>query len=187
MTTLPATLAEAEATQFARGWVTRLSLIDDSPWRPGAGEAFARQILRTLLSDPNGLQDVINLARSGWCCAIDAVDDYMVEHAANGEPLVGFVAAYAADRVKGYIKPVRDSGQARTEDLARNHGIAMTVAALIDRFGLKPTGRSARRRSACAIVAEALQAIGMQLGYKAVEAIWNTYRRAMPTVPGWAR
>ena len=62
----------------------------------------------------------------------------------------------------------------------------MTVAAVIDRYGLDPTGRSPRRKSACAIVAEALDAAHMALDYETVKTIWRHYRRAMPTVAGWA-
>jgi hypothetical protein len=62
----------------------------------------------------------------------------------------------------------------------------MTVAALVDTFKLKPTGRSPHRRSACAICADALGAAQINLGDKAVEKIWEAYGRAMPTVPGWS-
>jgi hypothetical protein len=64
--------------------------------------------------------------------------------------------------------------------------VAMVVAAVIDRFGLKATGRSPRHRSACAVVAEALGDVHIERGEKSVEKIWERYGRAMPTVPGWA-
>ena len=74
----------------------------------------------------------------------------------------------------------------------RDLGIAMTVAAVVDRFGLNPTrntasrGRPSARRSACSVVAEALASVHIGMGEKAVEAIWTRLANAMPTVPGWA-
>jgi hypothetical protein len=65
--------------------------------------------------------------------------------------------------------------------------ISLTVAALVKRFGLKATGNSARYRSACSIVAEALGEVRMQMTKKAVEAIWDRYQHVMPgwTGPVW--
>ena len=78
------------------------------------------------------------------------------------------------------------SGRKKKSYILRDLCIAMTVAAVIDRCGLDPTGRSPRRRSACSIVAEALAAAHMAVGYEAVKKIWERYRQAMPIVRGWA-
>ena len=76
-------------------------------------------------------------------------------------------------------------GPKRKNKILRNICIAITVAAVVDRFGLTPTASSPYRRSACAIVAEALAALLRGMGVKAVEKIWQAYGNAMPTVPGW--
>ena len=76
-------------------------------------------------------------------------------------------------------------GPRKKDKILRNVFICLTVAAVVDRFELEPTGRSPRRRSACKIVSEALADIGRGMGRRAVETIWETYGAAMPTVPGW--
>ena len=65
-------------------------------------------------------------------------------------------------------------------------------AAVCDRDELSPTRNTASRgrpsawRSACSIVAEALEVAHLKMGEKAVEAIWGRLGNAMPTVKGWA-
>jgi len=78
------------------------------------------------------------------------------------------------------------SGPKRSNAFMRDVSICLVVAAVRDRFKIKPTGRSVRTRSGCSIVAEALAVIHMAVGSKAIETIWKKYGHAMPTVPGWA-
>lgn len=82
-------------------------------------------------------------------------------------------------------------GPKKKNYLLRDLCIAMTVAAVVDRYGhhgITATGRSPRRpRSACAIVAEALRLEAhLNIDYDAVKTIWSHYGQAMRTVAGWA-
>jgi hypothetical protein len=80
--------------------------------------------------------------------------------------------------------------------MVRDILIMDTAMAVVDKFGLPRTKRSAARKSACEIVAVALESVGIFMGHKSVEKIveryrgaWPTverYRGAWPTVPGWA-
>jgi hypothetical protein len=100
-------------------------------------------------------------------------------------PMPDELIEYNRKLVAGMVPPPGWSGPKKKNELMRNISICVVVAAVCDRFGIKPTGRSARRRSGCATVAEALEVIGQRRGAKAVEAIWRTYGRAMPTARGW--
>jgi hypothetical protein len=60
----------------------------------------------------------------------------------------------------------------------------MVVADIRIHFGIDPTGRSARRRSGCEIVGEALQGVRMKRGTAAVVKVWERYGHAMPWYPG---
>ena len=72
--------------------------------------------------------------------------------------------------------------------MLRDLCIMTTVMAVVDRFGLSRTKRSASRGrcSASQIVAMALESANIFMGHKAVEKIVDRLRGAWPTVPGWA-
>lgn len=82
--------------------------------------------------------------------------------------------------------------------VSKSIAICMSVAAIVDRYGLRPTGSSHRHLSACQVEAKALkraqlygrifQARAKQgEEHKNIERLWAKFGRAMPTVPGWAR
>lgn len=81
---------------------------------------------------------------------------------------------------------------------SRNLHVAIIVAVLVDEFPtLLATGRSARRRSACSIVGEALfevevtkanKTVHLQRSYETVKKVWDRLGHViMPDVRGWPK
>lgn len=194
--TLPTTAVEAKALTFAREWVVRFQEVgnpwsEHSPFAAEGGRAVVRHLMRraALLHPINRLQ-IIAMARAGDVDADDVLRTLMIEMQSRGEPLSAELAAYNVDLLHGGLH--QPPGPKRKDKTLRDLCIAMTVAAVVDRFDLTPTrntasrGKSSARRSACAIVADALGSVHINMGEKAVEAIWTRLANAMPTVPGWA-
>jgi len=194
--TLPTTAVEAEALTFAREWVVRFQEAgnpwsEHSPFAAKAGRAVVWHLMRhaALLHPINRLQ-IIAMARAGDTDAGSVLRQLMIEMHSRGEPLPTELAAYNMDLLHGGLHQL--PGPKRKDKTLRDLCIAMTVAAVVDRFGLNPTrntasrGKPSARRSACAIVADALGSVHINMGEKAVETIWNRLAGAMPTVRGWA-
>jgi hypothetical protein len=191
MTNLPATLVESEALAFARKFVIGLHRTGGpwsghSPFSDIESRAFVRQIFRQMLPFASLRLQLTALARAGDPDARDVLHTLMIEAKSRGEDLPIELEGYNMEVLAGGTRHRSPDGPKRKNKFTRHMFIALTVAAVVDRFGLPPTGRSPHRRSACSIVAEALREIGMQLGSAAVEKIWNKYRGGMPTAPGWA-
>jgi hypothetical protein len=186
-TTLPATLVEADAVQFARDFIRLLHHSGDSPFSSEAVSNLVQPILTGMLHSADGRFGVIDLARAGDPDAIAILKDLALELRSRHAMVPDELDNWISEQLRNPTKPKREGGPKRITKLPRDIGVAVVVAALVDRFGLKPTGRSPHRRSACAVVADALSEIGQAIGYKAVETIWQRYGRAMPTQPGWSR
>ena len=127
---------------------------------------------------------LIVLARSGDADAVDVLKNIIIETKSRREELPVELENYNMKLLHGGMGH-RPPGAKKKNKLLRNICVATIVAAVVDRFGLAPTGRSPHRRSACSIVAEALAEARLSLGDKAIESIWKAHGRAMPTVPGW--
>ena len=196
MTQLPAMLIETEALAFAR---EQVSLYRDgtNPWSGDsglsaeAGRALTRHILaHSARLGPITRMQVIALARAGDTDAQDVLRVLMIEMLSRDGRLPTELTNYDMELLHGGLH--QPPGPKKKDKTLRDVCIAMTVAAVCDRFGLSPTrntasrGRPSARRSACAIVAKALEVAHVGMGEKAVEAIWNRLGAAMPTVPGWA-
>jgi hypothetical protein len=185
------TAIEADARAFAREMISRFHSgtnpwSADSPMTAAAGRALLRHLTRqgVLLHPTNRLQ-IIAMARAGDTDADDVLRTLMIEIQSRGEQMPVELANYNMEILHGGLH--QPPGPKRKDKLLRDLCIAMTVAALCDRFGLNPTrnttsrGRASARPSACSIVADVINR-----GEKAVEAIWSRLGNAMPTVPGWA-
>ena len=192
MTKLRVPLVESEALTFARKFIAEFHhsggpWSGHSPFSDIESRAFVRRTFAqaALHSAVNRLQ-LIAMARAGDSDARDVLHALMIEAKSRGEELPVELEGYNMEVLHGGMGHRSPDGPKKKNKLTRHMFIALTVAAVIDRFPqLDPTGRSIDRQSACSIVAEALQEIKLRLGYKAVESIWNRYRNAMPTVPGW--
>src|SRR5882762_7359103 len=156
MTNLPATLADAEirlieadALAYARREIAKWRTIgnpysDDHLMTPEASRACMRHIYKNVaLNNCHRMMDIIALA-SSEPEADEALRELIVEFGSRGEQLPTELAAYnmeVARRGPDWRFPKR-RGQKAHHHLLRDIFIAMTIAALCDRFGLLPTGRS---------------------------------------------
>ncbi len=192
MTKLPATLLEAEALAFARREIAHWHS-SATPWSApvlsdAASRAFAREQMRIAASlSTYTRMRVILLARCGDEDARAVLRDLILDARTRHQPLPLDLENYELELVHGAMGH-QLSGPKKKNKILRNVFICLTVAAVVDRFpDFDPTGRSRHRRSACAIVAEAVAVAGINMAPKRVEAIWQEYCGGMPTVPGWSK
>jgi hypothetical protein len=187
MTKLLATIESTEALAYARRWIERAHRDDEgSFFEAPHSRAFVRSFFNMMMLTADGRTSLLVFAREGEAYSQEIVATAIAECRSRGvEPPAEFVG-YEIELIQGKVPPpVSTPGPDKRDDILRDISIATTVAAVVDRYGLKPTGRSARKRSACAVVAEALGVINRQVSPKAVEDIWRRYKRGMPTVRGW--
>jgi hypothetical protein len=184
MTNLPATMVEAEATQYAREWVAKclaedwqhigISMLD-----PAAGHIQLRQILKQLaMSHPFQMDALMRDARCGWRDAHEALGELIAEFAGRGDSLPPQLASYTIEILNPSAPP---RGREKADQFLQDIAAATLVLELVLRFPpLKPTGRSARKASASKIVAAAFSEARVRvLTAKAVEAIWARYLPAI--------
>jgi hypothetical protein len=184
---LPATLEEAEAIQYARdmlaGFAKGNPWSQDSALSPEGSRVFIREFGRTLLGNVVGRYAIIQAAKAGDPDCIKIMQAVLIEMKSRQIELPLEVKEYDLwCTVHGEPRPHRVSQQRNY--VLRDICLFITIAAVVDHFALPPTGRSARKRSACSIVAEALDAVNSVRAYKTLERIWLKYRHAQPPI-GW--
>jgi hypothetical protein len=187
--TLPVTLVEAEALEFAREWIARGQEGDFiglgcAPLHHDAGRAFARRLLgQFALLHPRNMLDLIETANAGWDEARFALVDLILEFTNRGEPLPAFLSTYNAHMVTGRVPP-SPRGQKKSTNIVADIAIMVLIMELVERFGLKVRRNEASEHpSACSIVATALSEAGLDRGTE--EAIRKIWRRYSPKVlPG---
>jgi hypothetical protein len=185
---LPATIEEVEALTYARDFIMQLHTNGGdvgSPFEGAESCHFLRKHLRLSLGFAEGRMWLTDMARAGDEESQAVLRDAIVEMKSRHIELPTELEYYNMQLVRGDIVPVKWGGPKKKNEFTRNICIAMTVAVVRDRFELKPTGRSARRRSACSIVAEALDVIHQRMDYKAVERIWSALAHNVPPGLGW--
>src|SRR5262245_61562719 len=189
MTKLLATRDSIEALAYARRMIERVHRADEnggSFFDPPRSREFVRNFLRLMLSTVDGRLTLLDLARVGEEDAQTILRTTILELESRREPLPAEFEGYKMELIGGRVPPLMPGdGPDKRDRLPRDIAITVTVAAVCDRFGLKPTGRSVRKRSGSSIVAEALGVIDRRMEPKAIEAIARRYWRSMPTVPGW--
>jgi hypothetical protein len=196
MTKLPVAMVEAEALAFARGYIAQLAgpgpWGNSSPFGAEESRAMTRHLMRVWCDcSANSRRQLIAIALAGEEDARAVLHTLMIEMKSQHKDLPIELENYNMEVLADGLRPP-PRGPKRKDRFTRNLCIAMTVAAVVDKFGLHPTrnpasrGRPAARRSACSIVAEALEVVHMRLGERAVETVWARLANAMPTVPGWA-
>jgi hypothetical protein len=180
MTTLPATLVEAEARTCARAWLAEFGDMD--PFEVGVpirdrsyGRAWLRRELKTLaMSHPENMMWVIDNARAGWDDADVVLRELAIEVVDRGERLPTALGAYTMEVLRGYPAP---RGPRKSTHAFQNILFAGITAKLVEQFwpDLKPTRNPLSKRvSACDIVADAVNEAGMgrQFAYKEAERLW---------------
>jgi hypothetical protein len=178
---VPEPVADAALT-FARECVAESHNMNDAPY-DFLGERITswfdkhssrRVVISAMkwiaMEHPLRMIDTVDLARSGWDLADEALRELIIEHIDRGEPLPTYLAAHNMDLVRG-ARP-KPRGQKKADRYLRDVAVSALVLLVSERFNLPPTGRSTRWPSACRIVADALRDAHVLLSHKAVEAIW---------------
>jgi hypothetical protein len=115
--TLPATLAEAEALQYARGIIAYWRdsgnpWSDDSPLTAEAGRAVTRHLLRNAALDhPNHRLALIEMARDGDPDADDVLRTLIIEMQSRGEKLPTELAAHNMEIVRNCRRPATSGAE----------------------------------------------------------------------------
>jgi hypothetical protein len=186
----PMTKTERAALEFARQELVRYRNAD-TPWSsnsllsPTASHTMVQSLLLFGLDDVTSRLRLVMLARLGWRDAIAALDRVILEYQSAHIALPSELAAWDME-TKTFGMPAQWAGPKKTPRILRDLAIMLTTMAVVDRFELSRTKRSSTRRSACEIVATALESVGIFMGHKSVEKIVDRYRGAWPTVPGWS-
>ena len=197
--TLPATYQEAEAEAFAREKFACFKQ-EGSPWgghsplAPEATRVWFRQMLQIGLHGAANRMRIVAGAKAGDADYVALLKGVLLEakSARRMDQLPTEIIDYDM-----WITAHGEQRMRRSEKrdyVIRDICVSLVVAALDDKFGIRPTGHSARRRSGCEIVGEALFEGGAatagkrhrKKSYETVKKIWGKYKNAMPTVPGWA-
>lgn len=150
---------ESEALAFAK---QRIAHFRDNEiggykfFQPEDNRRFVVDLMKSRASDP---RTVMRDAYYRWDLAEQALREIGIEVAPGPFP-----------KPRGPKKP---------DFCLRNFAIVVIVADVANRYGLDATGHSDNRRSACAVVAEALN-----MTYEAVAEIWRKLHRRLftPTV-----
>jgi hypothetical protein len=136
---------------------------------------------------------IIEAAKAGEPDAIEVLRSLLLECKATRAEMPSDLIAYDMHVTAHGERPQQRPGPKKKSNILRDICIAMTVAALVDRYGrhgITATGTSPRRPlSACAIVVEALRLeahLSVGVDFDAVKEIWRRYGHHMPTVSGWA-
>jgi hypothetical protein len=192
MSKLVATVEAAEALEYARSFILRAAAVPlagaahvGSPFEAEESRAFLRNGLRISLETVDGRMWLADMALAGEPESQIILRDLILELHSRHEPTPKEFGGFEMKLLRGDIQPAHWPGPKKKDEFTRNIAIALCVAAVCDRFKLKPTGRSARKRSGCAIVGQALAVIEQQMSYEAVKTIWRAYGHNMPITPGW--
>jgi hypothetical protein len=188
MTTLPATVVDAEAqlaTRYVRKWLDQcraedwldigISMVD-----PKAGHIHLRQILKFLAMsplDPFKIIEILNWARAGWEDADIAMRELSVELENRGEPVPVALKAYRNELLNPYRQQwPRAHGAQKATHILQDIVITVFVERLIILFPTLPFfSRSPRKTCICGIVAMCFNEakLGRLLTADGVRKIWK--------------
>lgn len=185
MMTLPATLLEAEATDYARQCIAfarsgklKLFGVEAGAWfEKGESQRACRLMVREfILRDVINLMDAVAFARAGYQFWEECLRELILDYQNRGEAMPTYLAAFAMELTRGIP---RKAGRSRGDDMVRDLIIGHVVAMVVERFGLRPKrNRASRRVSGCSIVAAALALEAIAMSEANVNALWD----AMPAV-----
>jgi hypothetical protein len=190
-TSLPATIAEAEAIEFARrdivlvreGKVKLFGIVPGN-WFEGDESRRACRLMmhERILSNATNLMDAVAFARAGYGFFEEVLRELILEfqnqNRADAMPV--YLKAFAMELTTG-VRYSKKSGRNQFEDVARDLIIGAIVGKVSERFNLRPTRNAAlgRRPSACSIVARALALEGMAMSESNVRHLWLMRRRVV--------
>jgi hypothetical protein len=142
-----------------------------------AARSDARKYLRRVFTDLSGVPEVPegDFRDWDWLYGMERWDAY--GQLKDREPLSEEVRAYLLHLVSRDLGDPNslDPPRGRLRNEVRDWWITRTIAAVVDHHGIRPTRnrepKSVRRPSACAIVAQVLGELGVNLGEHGVEEI----------------
>ncbi|MFK0688169.1 hypothetical protein ACFX5Q_08195 [Mesorhizobium sp. IMUNJ 23033] len=137
------------------------------------GRRMAQELMTNLArNNPELLADYTYYASQGWKIADGAMRTLIAEITLSGKPLPRPLSEY--QNLLDVAPPRKLQGKSRADYMLRDIVIAITVQEVHERFGLAPTNSSLNKNnSACRVVSQALGVAGVNMEYKAVEAVWN--------------
>ena len=198
--TLPATwqeAQEAEACRFAREKIAHFKegnpFSEHSALSDDASRAFFRNVLKIGLSTAINRMQIVAAAKAGDPDSVDILRHVLIEAKSRRTELPTEIAEY--DIWLTVHGEQRRRRSIKRDYVMRDICIALVVAGVVDKFKIPPTGSSARHRSACAIVGEALleadvtkgcKTVHLRRSYETVKKVWGRYQHVMPTIAGWA-
>jgi hypothetical protein len=183
--TLPATLIEAEATDYARRCIAharsgqlKLFGVEPGAWfEKGESRRACRLMFREWLSDVTNLMDAVEFARAGYEFFEDCLRELILDYKNCGRSgeMPTYLAAFDMELTRGFR---HKAGRGRADNTMRDVIIGTIVGMVVERFGLRPKrNRVSSRVSGCSIVATALAIEGMTMSEANVNQIWD----AMPS------
>src|SRR5262245_57937035 len=195
MTTLPATLLEAEAVDFARKCIVfarsgklKLFGVEPGAWfEKGESQRASRLMLRVfILRDVINLMDAVAFARAGFELWEECLRELILDFENRGEKMPTYLAAFDMELKHG-IQHSRKAGRRRADDMVRDLIIGIVVGMVAERFVLRPKrNRASRRISGCSIVASALALEGTAMSEANVNALWDAMPAACKNRP-WSQ
>jgi hypothetical protein len=190
MTKLPAiyfaAAIEADALAYAKKLVAwyrdKQWFSSDSVLSQEAAHAFAIEYLKQRArGHHDAMMHIAKQARAGSEDARKALLDLANEYLHENAEMPPSLASFQMECNKGLIPKRR--GRDLVSNSMRNIAIAMMVSELCAKFGLQPTGRSARRHSGCHFIAVALASElprgTIKPGDDAVVTIWKEWKWAL--------
>jgi hypothetical protein len=162
----PTHVAE-EARACARRWLEDLKDADfvsnligarlPPTLHPGAGEIFARQIIKArAMSGAEGMMRIIELARAGWDEADAALRELYVDFRHHRQDPPPELVTYSMEVLP---RPYRRSrGRRKSRNFLQDMMFGLLIAELAHKFGLHPTRKiDAHRDSVCDILVMAVR------------------------------
>jgi hypothetical protein len=181
-TTLPATILEAEAREFARDLVRNsCEPAQDSGFSafdPSASHWWVRRLIKADIErNPREAAQIVEYAVHGSTVANHALQELIDEKINRNEPLGAVLGAYAIRAMHPDIHH-HHGGKSKVDYLMMDALIVTMIWLLVDRFpSLKATRSQSgwkRQPSACSILTEAMTEAGWHRGGEgAIQAIWR--------------
>lgn len=132
------------------------------------------------LRNARNLMDAVQFARAGFELWEDVLRNLILEYKNQNREMPIYLRAYDMELTR--VRYSRKSGRHRADQLLRNIIIAVVIAMVIERFGLRPDRTSSRRPSACSIVARALELEGMAMSEWNVVQVWKREGRLVTEI-----
>lgn len=182
MTTLPATMIEAEAVDLARrhiafarsGQLKLWGVVPGTWFEQGENQRASRLMMRELmLNDATILMDAVSFARTGYEWWEECLRELILEFQNRGAPMPTYLAAFAMDLTRGVVYS-KKPGRRHSDDVVRDMIVVYLVGMVVERFNLRPRRNPASRRvCACSIVTKAMELEGIATSEWNVAQLWK--------------